>query len=358
MDEDQARPDPGESCVALAGPNPELTHEEFMANVYPNVHESLKFPADEHVILEDLLSSSGTLSSMKNLDDAYTIGDQFLNDKSFKDELGKLNVEAEVVSMVTVPIHQASSLVLPLSTLIIDLSPPNPKFSGLEQKSKTLDNTTQNLGSRVFTLELRDMPHKINQTVNEVVKEAVHVAIQAPLRDRFRELPKANIKEILHQCMDKFLADKYKSRKRRRDDQDPPPPPPDSDSSKKRRHDSNASGSTQPTSPQSSAWKTSDTRETPSSSSRQKSASHSEQPIKYVPIPDDVNISDSEDTDTAYLPKINTKPDWLKHVPEEDRPATPEPDWVILPNELLEPKNNWANALANSYQDLDRYKLL
>ncbi|GKB83642.1 hypothetical protein Tco_0950537, partial [Tanacetum coccineum] len=52
MKEDQAGPDPGVSRMALAGPNPEPTHEEFMAHVYPDVHESLKFPADEHVILE------------------------------------------------------------------------------------------------------------------------------------------------------------------------------------------------------------------------------------------------------------------------------------------------------------------
>nr|GEV94343.1 retrovirus-related Pol polyprotein from transposon TNT 1-94 [Tanacetum cinerariifolium] len=74
IDKDQARPDPGESCVALAGPNPKPTHDEFMANVYPNVHESLKFPGIEHVIIEDPLSSNVTLSSMKNLDDAYSIG--------------------------------------------------------------------------------------------------------------------------------------------------------------------------------------------------------------------------------------------------------------------------------------------
>ncbi|GKG39778.1 hypothetical protein Tco_0463923, partial [Tanacetum coccineum] len=61
-----------------------------------------------------------------NLDDAYTIGDQFLNDKSIKDESGKLNVEAEVVSMITVTIYQASSSVPPLSTPVIDLSSPKP----------------------------------------------------------------------------------------------------------------------------------------------------------------------------------------------------------------------------------------
>ncbi|GJR21802.1 hypothetical protein Tco_0970329 [Tanacetum coccineum] len=401
MDEDQAGPDPKESCVALARPNPEPTHDEFMANVYPNIQESLKFPANKHVILEDPLSSSGTFSSMKNLDDAYSIGDQFLNDKSTKDEPRKLNVEVEVVSMVTVPIYQASSSVPPLSTTVIDLSPPKlvpsttqvPIFTALEkkffdfkQKSNTLDNTTQNLRSRVFTLEIRDLPYKINQIVNEVVKEAVQVALQALLKDCFRELPKADMKEILHQRMfesgtykslpkhvalykaleasmeranrDGFFVEKDKSCKRRRDDQDPPPPPLDSNPSKKRRHAFDASSSTQPLASQSLAWKTSNTREAPSSSSRQNSAPSFKQPVEDVPIPDDVNISGSEDTDNAHLPKIKTRPDWLEPIPKEDGPATPKPDWVIPPNELPKTKNNWANALASSYQDPDEYKLL
>ncbi|GKA81243.1 hypothetical protein Tco_0787935 [Tanacetum coccineum] len=331
IEEDQAGPDPGENSVALAGPDPKPTHNEFMANVYPKVQESLKFPADEHVILEDPLSSTGTLSSMKNLEDAYTIGDQFLNDKSTEDEPRKLNVEAEVVSMVTVLIYQASSSFLPLSTPVIDLSPP-----------KLVSSTTQ------------DLPHKINQTVNEIVKEAVHVALQAPIRDRFRELPEADIKEILHQQMfesgsykslpedvalyealeasmeraqrDEFLAEMDKSRKRRHDDQDPPPPPPDSDLNKKKRHDSDTSGSSQPPTPQSYAWKTTDTKEAPSSSSKQQSGPHSEQPVKDVPIPDTANISDSEDTNSDHLPKIKSRPEWLKPIPEEDIPATSEPD--------------------------------
>nr|GEZ92266.1 hypothetical protein [Tanacetum cinerariifolium]GFC22909.1 hypothetical protein [Tanacetum cinerariifolium] len=94
IEENQAGPDPGISRVALVGPNPKPTHEEFMAIVYLDVHGSLKLP--------------------------------FLNDKSIEDEPGKLNMDSEVVSMVTVPIHQASSSVPPLSTPIIDLSPPKP----------------------------------------------------------------------------------------------------------------------------------------------------------------------------------------------------------------------------------------
>ncbi|GKG50149.1 hypothetical protein Tco_0521249, partial [Tanacetum coccineum] len=85
---------------------------------------------------------------------------------------------------------------------------------------------------------------------------------------------------------------------------------------------------------------------------------HSEQLVEDVPIPDDVNISDSKDTDVVRLSKIKTRLDWLKPVPEEDRPTTLEPDWVIPPNDLLKTENNWANALTSSYQDPDEYKLL
>nr|GEV13199.1 retrovirus-related Pol polyprotein from transposon TNT 1-94 [Tanacetum cinerariifolium] len=379
MEEDQAGPDPRVSCVALAGPNPKPTHEEFKANVYPDVHGSLKLPADEHVILEEPLSSSGTLSSMKNLDDAYTFGDQFLDDTSTEDDPGKLNMDSKVVFMVTILSHQASSSVPPLSTPIIDLSPPKlvPVITQAPIFTTTTTTTTLplpppppqqsisyyelvarvDLGSKVFTLELRDPPHKIDQTVNTVIKEVVHIALQASLRDRFRELPEADMKEILHQRMfesgsykslpeyvalcealeasmewenrDEFLAEKDKSRKRRCDDQDLPPPLSNSDPSKKRRHDSGASGSTQPPAPQSSAWKTFDTRETPSSSSKQKSASHSEQPIEEAPMPDTADISDSEDTNSTYLPKIKPRQEWLKPISEEDKLKTPEPDWSM-----------------------------
>ncbi|GJZ23406.1 hypothetical protein Tco_0560865 [Tanacetum coccineum] len=334
MEEDQAGPDLGQSHVALVGPN---MHDDFIATMYPRVHESLKHPDEEYAQVENPLSSTGTLSSIKNLD-AYTFGDQFFNDKPTEEELDKENMETKVESMVTVLIHQTSFSAHPLSTLVIDLTSPKPVSSTIEEQ----DQKTQALSSRIFTLELRDLPHKINQTVNEVVKEVVHVALQAPLRDRFRELPEADIKEILHQWMfenvsykslsehvalyealeasmeraqrDEFLVEKDKSRKRQRDDQDPPPHPPDSDLNKKKSHNSDTSGSSQPPAPQSLAWKKSNTREAHSSSSKQKS--------------------------------------------EEDRPATPEPDWSIPTNDLPEPEKNWANAFTKSYKDPKENKLL
>ncbi|GKE86458.1 hypothetical protein Tco_1560200, partial [Tanacetum coccineum] len=208
------------------------------------------------------------------------------------------------------------------------------KFFDLEQTNKNLVNTTQNLRSRVYTLELRDLPHKIDEAVRENVKEAVQIALQAPLRDRFRYFPEEDMKEMLHQRMfesdtykslpkhialyqaleasmarahrDEFLAKKDKSRKRRRNDQDPPPPPPDSYLSKRRRHDIGAS--------------------------------------------DSANISDSEDTDSAHLPKIKQRPEWLKPILDDERPATSEPAWVIPTSHIPDAMNNWASALATTFQ--------
>ncbi|GJX60008.1 hypothetical protein Tco_0291398, partial [Tanacetum coccineum] len=198
------------------------------------------------------------------------------------------------------------------------------------------DNTTQNLRSRVFEIELHDLPHKIDQKVYEVVKEAVRVALQAPLRDRFRDLPKANMKEMLHQRM--FESGLYKSH-------------PEHVALYEALEASMERA-------QRDEFLAEKAKVAPSSSSKQKSVPHSEQPIEDVPIPNDMDLSDSEDTDTAHLPKIKTRPDWLKPVPEEDTPATLEPDWLIPLNDIPEPENNWANALASSYQDPDEYKLL
>nr|GEU45589.1 hypothetical protein [Tanacetum cinerariifolium] len=302
MEEDQARPNPEVSRVALARPNPNPTHEDFMATVYPIVHESLKLLVDEHVILEEPLSSSGTLSSMKNLDDAYTFGDQFLNDKSTEYEPGKLNMDSKVVSMVTVPIHQASSSVPPLSTLIVDLSPPKPIpatthapiFTATTTPTTTtfplppppLQQSTSDseLAARGFYLGASGFASQDQPNHQYSFQRGSSHGFSSSLRARFRELPEADMKEILHQRM--FKSGSYKS-----------------------------------------LLEHVALYEALEASSRQQLVSYSEQPIKDVPIIDNVNVSDSEGTDNAYLPKLKTRPDWMKPVSEEDRPKTPKPDW-------------------------------
>ncbi|GKF61373.1 hypothetical protein Tco_0181427 [Tanacetum coccineum] len=85
MQEDQTGSDFGKVHVSLAGPNPEHTDEEFLATAYPKVYENLKLITDEHVIEDNPESNSGSMSSMKNLEDTDKFGDQFLNDKPTED---------------------------------------------------------------------------------------------------------------------------------------------------------------------------------------------------------------------------------------------------------------------------------
>ncbi|GKC53735.1 hypothetical protein Tco_1076480 [Tanacetum coccineum] len=65
----------------------------------------------------------------------------------------------------------------------------------------------------------------------------------------------------------------------------------------------------------------------------------------------------SGDTDNAHMPKVPDTTTWFRPIPEEERPASPEPEWVIPPIDLPEAVNNWANAFAKAHQDPDENKL-
>nr|GEU85959.1 hypothetical protein [Tanacetum cinerariifolium] len=271
-DEGQAGSDPGKTPESRPPPERVLMEED-----------------QEQVHIENPPSSSKTLSSMKNLDDAFTFGDQLLNDKPSEEEPGKANVESKVESM-------------------------------------------------------------IDKYVNEVVKEVVHCTLQAPLYERFRDLSEFEMKEIFHDWM--FESGSYRSHLEHKALYDA------LELSMDHENREDFKEVTAKSLKKSSAWKTSNTREAPSSSSKKKSTSLFEQSIDDVPILDDVHLLESEDTSAAHLLKINTKLDWLKPVPEEDTPETPEPNWVIPLKDLSETENNWADALAKTYKDPEEYKLL
>ncbi|GJU87945.1 hypothetical protein Tco_1300368 [Tanacetum coccineum] len=343
MKEDQARLNPGQSHVVLAGPNLEPMHEDFVAIVYTQVHESLKHTIEEHAHIENPLSSSGTLLSMKNLDDGFTFGDQFLNDKPTKEEPGKANVETEVKSMVTVPIHQASSSAPLLSTPIINLIPPKP------------DQTTQALSYRVYTLENHDLYSKIDKYVNDVVKEAVHNVLKALVHERFIDLTEFEMKEIIRDRM--FESGSYRSHLEHTTLYEALEASMDR-KNKEKFNEEMLSLIRDAVMTKILLYLLQNTL----TKARRKGMIQ----ILWLqnslnlrsPQLDDEHFSDLKDTDAAHLPKIKTKPDWLKPVPKEDTPETPEPDWVVPPNDLLEAENNWANTLAKTYKDPEQNKLL
>ncbi|GJT92433.1 hypothetical protein Tco_1081278 [Tanacetum coccineum] len=220
-DEDQAGSNLGPSHLALAGPNPDPMHEDFIVTVYSKVHEN----------------------------------------KPTEEEPGKANMETEVKSMVNVPIHQASSIDPPPSTPVIDLtqpklvSPPNqePTFIATTATRTTTfppppppqqqSTTDLVIVAHVSALEqICANFEKKNKYINENVKEAMQNALKAP--PEHTALYDALEASIDRDNRQEFIDEIAKSRKRHRNDQDPlSPPPKDLDKSKKKRHDSDASAS-------------------------------------------------------------------------------------------------------------------
>ncbi|GJW02014.1 retrovirus-related pol polyprotein from transposon TNT 1-94 [Tanacetum coccineum] len=264
QDEGQARPNPGEqddgqarsnpgdvaesqpqpSHVVHVGPNlehmdlettdastqqkPEQMDEDFTTTAYPNVQENLKLLTE----------------------------DQFFVEKPQEEEPGKTNAEAEVQSMVSVPIHQDTSSVPPMTTLVIDLtksqsdSPlptstakistittittlPPPLQSTIDPilvhrigklEQHIVDLIQNNLaqeerldkhGYRLYKLKNLNIPHQVSKAVVEIVTDVVDWAMQALLRARFRDLPTVDMKEILQQRM--FEDNIYKTHEVRND---------------------------------------------------------------------------------------------------------------------------------------------
>ncbi|GJU88582.1 putative ribonuclease H-like domain-containing protein [Tanacetum coccineum] len=126
MQEDQTGSDSGKVHVSLAGPNPEHMDDEFLATAYPKVHENLKLITDERVIEDNPESHSGSMSSMKNLEDTDNFGDQFLYDKPIEDDQEKSKVVDESDSTIPDPSHQTVTSTPPVIAPVTDFSSPKP----------------------------------------------------------------------------------------------------------------------------------------------------------------------------------------------------------------------------------------
>nr|GEV88648.1 hypothetical protein [Tanacetum cinerariifolium] len=88
-------------------------------------------------------------------------------------------------------------------------STSSPVIHAGSDLNKTMKERLDKHRARLYTLEQLDIPHQLSIAVSEVVMDAVDWAMQAPLRNRFGDLPEADMKEILHQRM--WETDSYKS---------------------------------------------------------------------------------------------------------------------------------------------------
>nr|GEY35761.1 monodehydroascorbate reductase [Tanacetum cinerariifolium] len=396
--------------VANVSPQPstEQLDEGFTATAYPKLQENLKLTVEEHVLLEEPTSSSGTLSSLQHLSKDISFGDLFFSDKPSDTDK---NAKTEVKSMVNVPIQQALSSISLMTSSIIDLTsrPESPKvhqqfkatttetttttttllspqaqqqsiaevmmmkrigelehiMANLIQVNKDMEERLEKHGACLYTLERLDIPQQVSKAVSEVVTDAVDWAMQAPLQNRFRDLPEADMKEILHQRIRESPKMPPGS-----PSHPPPPPPPAGPSGASEAPEASGSshvppppppplstnqeslskGSAAPSSSKTAAsakyqaWTTADIRLRWSIS-----LTFADLEIDEDMAPDEqAQSSDDEDIGSVHIPKVNFRQDWWKPF-EEERPTTPEPAWSIRSSDMPVLTNNWASALASNY---------
>ncbi|GKC09083.1 hypothetical protein Tco_1000693, partial [Tanacetum coccineum] len=223
---------------------------------------------------------------------------------------------------------------------------------------------------RIGELE-QHMAELVSKAVDEIFTDAIDWAIQAPLMDRFKDLPEADMKEILHHRM--WETKSYEAHEEHKKlyealeklmdrasgtsglSQLPLPPPPlPTNQSDQSKSTAAPSSSKTATSAEYTTWTTTNTRLKPFVSSIPKDL-HMDVDL----APDEqVHSSDDEDIRNDHIPKLNLKQDWWKPLPEEDRPAIPEPVWSIPSSDLPVPMNNWASALASTYAPSPENSLL
>ncbi|GJX84879.1 hypothetical protein Tco_0335653 [Tanacetum coccineum] len=329
QDEGQAGPNPSEqdkgqtrlnpdleTTVALTQHKPEQMDEGFTTTAYLNVQENLKLPTE----------------------------DQFFMEKPHEENSGKTNAKTEVQSMVSVPIHQDTSSIPPMTTLVIDLTmmqlnsllptsmtttsiitttiiPPTPqpqqsttdlilvcRIGELEQHIADLLQNNLALGERLdkhgtwlYNLENLDIPHKVSQAIDEIVTDAEEARKR---RRKRRDAPRSPPGSPSSQL--------------------PPPPPPAGASGAL--GTSGASGSSQLSPPP------------PPPST----GTFGSTPYRYLMIKTSGMITHQQ---LLIQEKTSAKP-----LPEEERPATPEPAWTIPSSHKSDLENNWASALATTYE--------
>ncbi|GKF82632.1 hypothetical protein Tco_0244288, partial [Tanacetum coccineum] len=80
------------------------------------------------------------------------------------------------------------------SILIQRIGELEKHMANLVQANLALEERMDKHGSRLYKLENLDIPHQLSKAMDEIVMDAVDWAIQAPLRDRFRDLPEVDMK--------------------------------------------------------------------------------------------------------------------------------------------------------------------
>ncbi|GJS03203.1 hypothetical protein Tco_0319711 [Tanacetum coccineum] len=414
VQEDQTGSNFGKLHVSLAGPNPEHMDDEFLATAYPKekskvIEESdSTIPDPSHQTVTSTLPVIAPFTDVSSTKPSSLVTPPPINTEAttiitplpeitpfislqlrvarLEQEMSEVKKTDHSTDVLVLERHTADLIekysVLPGPESIKNQeSKKSPKEiirikreqGEKEQESTYTIRSTDKVALEEFDLKSNLFKHmQKNRTANRnpANYHLYHALMEALIADE--------------DAMDKEVKDRVKDHKRKHDDEDDEdddddegpsagsnqgkstkrrrhdsgasgsaqPPPKDDEQSSKKPHDSDASASKQHPTLTSTGWQITDTRDAVIDSSMHNSepeSGHSKHSSDDVSKQDEGHISDLEDTDNTHIPKVKAAT-WFKPIQEDERPATPEPEWTIPPNDFPEPENNWANAYATSYQ--------
>ncbi|GJU09159.1 hypothetical protein Tco_1125589 [Tanacetum coccineum] len=154
-----------------------MDEEITNATAYPKVHENLKLITDERVIDDKPESHSGSMSSMKNLDDTFNFGDQFLHDKPTEDDQEKSKAREESDSTIPDPSHQTVTSTPPVIAPFTDVSSLKPSLLVTPPPITSLPEITP-----FIALQLRVA--RLEQEMSEVKKTDLSADVLASIRSQ------------------------------------------------------------------------------------------------------------------------------------------------------------------------------
>nr|GEZ27882.1 E-beta-farnesene synthase [Tanacetum cinerariifolium] len=210
QDEGQAGSNPDEQSEGQAGPDPRNARADEQPMSSPVVHAGSD---REHMDLD--VADVSPQPSTEQMDEG---------DKPSEADHDKATVETEAESIVSVTIQQDMSSIPPITSPIIDLTsrPESPKVHQLKATTTETTTTTttlplppyqqQSTAEAMMMKRIGELEHIMANLIqeNKGLEERLdsHGAMQAPLRNRFRDLPEVDMKEILHQHlqMDEDMA--------------------------------------------------------------------------------------------------------------------------------------------------------
>nr|GEV15695.1 hypothetical protein [Tanacetum cinerariifolium] len=368
QDEGQAGPDPGNAGAdELSMPSPMVHAGSDREHMDLDVAD---------VLLEEPARSSGTLSSLQHLSKDISFGDLFFRDKpSDADKNAETKVESMQFKATTTDITTTTTTLPP---------PPAQQQSTVEammmERIGELEHIMANLIQVNNDMEERDLPEAdMKEILHQHMWETKSYKSYEDHMQLFEALEKSMNRDHSEELA-QDLAEARKKKKKSRESpktppgspphQPPPPPPPAGPS--EALGAPGASGSSQvlpPPPPPSYTNQESQSKgsATQSSSKTAASAEYQAWMTTYIRLkpsismtPADLEIdedmgpdeqaqsSDDEDIGSAHIPKVNLMKDWWKPL-EEEQPATPEPAWSIPLSDVPVSTNNWAPALASNY---------